>query len=231
MTPILNPVERALPSFASVVLDEAVMASPKRTKKTACTHGKYSVYMCLECDGRWLCAHLKRRCYCKECGADKRCPHGRQSAYYCVDCKGRGVCEHGRIRYYCKTCKGAAFCVHDLQKRYCAVCGGHGLCTHGHQRGNCATCTPKASASAGGSGASAASGAGKGVMVVPVTAPIVLMTPSTKEVTVVVPADGSSGVVPLPDDVKVTKVVSAERLNILSSTTSALLELSRGGEA
>ena len=104
--PALFPGVLASPGLASG-------PSPSTRVRGLCPHGKPKHgYHCVECPGKGICEHGRRRNICKECGGASICEHGR-NRQYCKECGGASICTHGRRRDICKECNGTSICMHD----------------------------------------------------------------------------------------------------------------------
>ena len=108
-----------------------------------CPHGKPKHgYHCVECPGKGICEHGRRRNICKECGGASICEHGR-NRQYCKECGGASICTHGRRRDICKECNGTSICMHDKIRHNCRSCEElrkNGMCEHNQLLNECERC-------------------------------------------------------------------------------------------
>ena len=51
---------------------------------------------CVDCGGKGLCLHGKRKGRCVECGGKKQVYTKSQNGYFCEECDGKGLCLHGK---------------------------------------------------------------------------------------------------------------------------------------
>jgi hypothetical protein len=90
--------------------------------------------------GGGVCAHGRKRAFCKECGGSQICEHGRRR-YGCVECGGPSICEHRRRRSQCKECgSGLQICKHRKRRSVCVECGGSQICEHKRLHSTCKEC-------------------------------------------------------------------------------------------
>jgi hypothetical protein len=105
-----------------------------------CIHGKSkNGYNCIDCPGKGICCHKKRKSRCSQCGGKGICCHKKRKSR-CSQCGGKELCKHNRLKNQCIDCHGVSICLHNVRKSFCNDCNGNQICIHKIRKNQCKIC-------------------------------------------------------------------------------------------